>query len=270
MDAIAFEALRRGALDVRAKPALMGDDLRAFEELKEQLALLATVPTVHHPNLATRGQVATGLTVVPSRVVIGVVASTGGPSALAQVLAGMPPNLPASILIVQHLAPGFSPTFTRWLSSTTKLRVALAAEGMTLEEGLVLVAPDDMHLVVRGQKRVGLEPEGPATLLHRPSGNALLSSLAQRFGAATIGVVLTGMGSDGAVGLQQIDAAGGIALVQDASSSVVDGMPASARAAVPAARVHALHDLGGALREAVLELRERSLVGRRVPVGTTR
>lgn len=270
MDAVAFEALRRGALDVRAKPALVGDDLRPLEELKEQLSLLASVPTVHHPNLASRGQAPVGLVGIPSRVVIGVVASTGGPSALAQVLGGLPPNLPACILVVQHLATGFSPTFTRWLATTTKLRVALAEEGMALEEGVVLVAPDDQHLVVRGPRRVGLEPEGPGTLVHRPSGTALMSSMAERLGPAAIGVVLTGMGSDGAAGLRHIDDGGGVVLVQDGPSSVVDGMPASARAAVPSARVHPLDELGGALRQAVLEVRERSLVGVRKPASTAR
>lgn len=265
IDAVAFEALRRGALDVRAKPPLVGDDLRELAELKEQLSLLASVPTVHHPNLAGRGQAPVGLVGIPSRVVIGVVASTGGPSALAEVLADLPPNLPACVLVVQHLAPGFSPTFTRWLATTTKLRVTLAEEGMALEEGVVLVAPDDAHLVVRGPRRVGLEPEGPSTLVHRPSGTALLSTIAERFGPAAIGVILTGMGSDGAAGLRKIDDGGGIALVQDDQSSVVDGMPASARAAVPSARVHPLHQLGGALRQAVLEIRERSLVGVRRP-----
>lgn len=255
---VAFEALRRGALDVQSKPVLVGAD-RGFRRLMDQLVLLASIPTVHHPNMVSRVVPQTAFVGgEPSRAVVGIVASTGGPSALASILHELPASFPAAILVVQHLADGFAPSFARWLRGTTALAVDVADEGALLESGRVLVAPDDAHLLVGSGLRVRLDRESPPREGNRPSGTMLLRSMARRLGPSGVGVILTGMGMDGASGLAELSIAAGGAIVQDAASSIIDGMPRAARDAVPEARVLPLSKIAEAIRGTVADIRDRS------------
>lgn len=163
--------------------------------------------------------------------VVGIVSSTGGPLALQQVLAELPSDFSAAVLVVQHIAAGFSAGLCRWLSTTCALPVRLGQNGELVRPGLVLVAPDDVHLVVSANRRLRLDP-GPPVHHLRPCGDLLLSSLATVYGAAAVAVVLTGMGHDGQEGATAVHAAGGRVLVQDEASSTVFGMP---RAVIEAA-----------------------------------
>jgi two-component system chemotaxis response regulator CheB len=160
---------------------------------------------------------------------VAVGASTGGPAALATVLRGLPAGVPVPIVVVQHIGPGFDAALAAWLDETTPLPVRLAADGQPLAPGEVLVAPAGTHLRLAGA-RVELSA-GPPVGGHRPSATELFASVARGLGPRGLGVVLTGMGSDGAAGLVELRRAGGRVLAQDEASCVVPGMPAAAMAA---------------------------------------
>jgi two-component system chemotaxis response regulator CheB len=153
---------------------------------------------------------------------IGVGASTGGPPVLEAIFERLPADFAVPVLAVQHMAPGFIQGFVSWLDQKLALPVRLAAEGDRATPG-IWFAPDGAHLLLTESLRFAFaeEPEGP----HRPSVDSLLSSLARIAGAEAVGVVLTGMGRDGAAGAAEIRAAGGLVMAQDEASSVVYGMP---------------------------------------------
>jgi two-component system chemotaxis response regulator CheB len=160
---------------------------------------------------------------------VAVGASTGGPAALATILRGLPAGVPVPIVVVQHIGPGFDAALAAWLDETTPLPVRLAADGQPLVPGEVLVAPAGRHLRLAGA-RVELST-GPPVGGHRPSATELFASVGQGLGPRGLGVILTGMGSDGAAGLVELRRAGGRVLAQDEASCVVPGMPAAAVAA---------------------------------------
>ena len=151
--------------------------------------------------------------------------STGGPRALAEVLAGLPADLPCAVLIVQHLPAGFTKSLAERLNQGCALAVAEAKDGDLLSVGRVLVAPGDFHLKVIG-RRVQLDM-GPRRHGVRPSVDTTLETAAQSFGPAILTAILTGMGEDGTEGATAIKAAGGLVLAEDESTCVVYGMPRS-------------------------------------------
>jgi two-component system chemotaxis response regulator CheB len=156
-------------------------------------------------------------------------ASTGGPVAVQTILAGLPANLGLPLLVVQHISPGFTAGLAAWLGVSTGLRVKVAEDGEPLVGGTVYLAPDDRHLTATAsQVRLGADP---AVGGFRPSATVLFESVARSFGAAGLGVMLTGMGEDGVRGLRALRQAGGRVLAQDEASCVVFGMPGSAIAA---------------------------------------
>jgi two-component system chemotaxis response regulator CheB len=161
----------------------------------------------------------------PEVVVIGV--STGGPPALNVLLPALPATFPVPILIVQHMPPIFTKLLAQQLAAKCQLKVVEAEAGMSLEPGVVAIAPGDFHMVIERsgtQHRIALHQEAPENSC-RPSVDPLFRSAARCFGRRTLGVVLTGMGSDGMKGSQAIKEAGGVILAQDENSSVVWGMP---------------------------------------------
>ena len=156
--------------------------------------------------------------------VIGIAASTGGPPVLEQIFSALPSDFEIPVLVVQHIAAGFAQSLVDWLSPLCKIPVRLAIPGSNLESGITIASGE--HLTVRnGKLATSLEPPVSG---HRPSGTVLFRSLAAEFGSSAVGVVLTGMGSDGAVGLQALKQAGGTVIAQDKSSSVIHSMPNSA------------------------------------------
>lgn len=243
-----FRALSLGALDLVEKPEL--GELEAFAAtLRGRLRLLATVPVIRHPRgLRQLPQVEA---VEPQRrvelVVLG--ASLGGPKALAQVLATLPRAFPAPIALVQHMAEGFTPAFTRWLGQETGLQVVEARDGAPLEPGTVTVAPNDRHLRV-GRGRVVLTDEPP---LHgfRPSVTALFDAAAEVYGASVCGVLLTGMGTDGSDGLLRLRQRGALTIAQDESTCAVYGMPRAAIDLGAAERILPLSAISHAIEKAV-------------------
>jgi two-component system chemotaxis response regulator CheB len=158
-------------------------------------------------------------------IVIG--ASTGGPRAISAVVAQLPHDFATPCVVVQHLPGTFTQPFAAQLARHTRLRVEVAEVGSRLEPGVILVAPGSMHLLVRADGRIHLQSPAPKDM-YRPSITLAMASAADAFGAAAVGVVLTGSGDDGADGLKRIRDAGGEGYVQDPHSCIVGSMPARA------------------------------------------
>ena len=233
---LCFRALGSGALEVLAKPTgRSAADVDAWgAQLRQTVHLMAEVPVVRRPStrLAVHPVAEGTFGVAKGRPVdaFGIVASTGGPQAVATILRSLPPSLSFPILVVQHTTPGFSGGLARWLAESTSLAVSLAADGDPCRPGCVYVAPDGWNLeVVAGSptgvriRLVSVDSDG-----HVPSGDRLLASLAAALGPRAGAIVLTGMGEDGAEGLLAVRKAGGVAWAQDEATSAVYGMPQAA------------------------------------------
>jgi len=176
---------------------------------------------------------------------VGLVASTGGPPALARILAAMPGRFAAPILVVQHIATGFEAGLVHWLARGTALAVKLAVHGEPLRPGTVYLAPEGRHLTALAGS--AFLDDGPPVRGFKPSGTALLRSLAREYGAGAVGAVLTGMGDDGVDGLRALRDRGGATLAQGPATSVVYGMPREAAERGAAAEVLEVDDLAAAL-----------------------
>jgi len=170
--------------------------------------------------------------------------STGGPSALVEVLRALPADFPAPVLIVLHLAAPFAAAFGDWLAdqSGREVRYALHGEALSTLAGRVRLAPPDQHLAIQsGRLALNREPERHSC---RPSVDVLFESAARELGASTAACLLTGMGRDGAAGLLELRRAGGLTIAQDEASSIVYGMPREAVRLGAAAHVASLADIG--------------------------
>lgn len=227
---LTFEALQAGALTVIKTPGLA--DVETCNKVVETVRLMSDVPVVHHwgrealkPMPAVPvAQSALDIDDGRSPQMIGIAASTGGPRVLVTVLKPLPTDFPVPILVVQHITGGFATGMAEWLDTETALHVGLASHGDAPQPGTVLLAPDDYHLQVNAKGTVELSREPPYRGL-RPSANYLFRSLARAYGPRAVGVVLTGMGDDGAEGLETLRLAGGLTVAQDEQSCVVYGMP---------------------------------------------
>lgn len=178
--------------------------------------------------------------------VVAMAASTGGPTAFAAVLAELG-GLPVPVLIVQHLHPEFMGGLLEWMSRVSALPVGIAEHGERAKPGHVYLAPGDVHLRLGRRSCLELDPE-PASV-HRPSADILFASVAEQSGPAGVGVVLTGMGDDGAVGLLAIRRRGGHTIAQDEDSSAVFGMPRAAQRIGAVTDLHPLSQLAVAIRQ---------------------
>jgi len=179
--------------------------------------------------------------------VAGICSSTGGPQALQAVLGELPSDFPLPLLVVQHMSAGFTDGLITWLSRSLSPPVRLAGDGERLQPG-VTFAREGVHLRLDGSRRLVLDAAAAADGYLRPSGDVLLRSLAESAGADAAGIVLTGLGRDGAEGLAAMRAAGGVTIAQDENSSVVYGMPHAALQR-GAEFVLGLGEIGAALTE---------------------
>ncbi|MEX0852798.1 MAG: chemotaxis-specific protein-glutamate methyltransferase CheB [Bauldia sp.] len=232
-----MEALRAGALSVVEKPTI--DSPEAYEamarRLCEQFVNLSAVKVVRQRfnAAANRRRVAPTRPPQPAGLggaveVVGVVASTGGPPAIARLLQGLGSAFPAPILVVQHMGAGFMEGYASWLGTVCDLKVVLAKDGEEPVAGRVYVGPGRYHLTHQAGR---LRLVGDWTERgHVPSGDMLFGSLAASVGARGLGVLLTGMGDDGARGLLEMYRAGAYTIGQDRATSAVYGMPAAAKA----------------------------------------
>jgi two-component system chemotaxis response regulator CheB len=155
-------------------------------------------------------------------------ASTGGPQALATLLSDLPTRTTTAIVVVQHMADGFMEGLTHWLDEVCPLPVVLGEHGKRLSPGVVTIAPGAMNLVIHDHLRVTTQIP-PPTQYHVPGIDVTFTSAADAYGSLAAGVLLTGMGRDGATGLKRIRNQGGITIAQDESTSAVYGMPAAAK-----------------------------------------
>ena len=220
----AVEALAAGALDIVSKDKLRldhPDDIWA-QAMRSRLKRLSSIRVSSSPATPTPPPQRTVKSPPRLARVVGIGASTGGPPALAAVLGGLPADFSVPVLVVQHMTPGFIDGLARWLDQKTPIPVRIARAGDAAGPG-VWFAPDDAHLTLSQSMRFALDHETEAA--HRPSVDALLASLARGPGNEAVGVVLTGMGTDGAEGATAIRRAGGLVIAQDEASSVVYGMP---------------------------------------------
>jgi two-component system, chemotaxis family, protein-glutamate methylesterase/glutaminase len=181
---------------------------------------------------------------------IGIGASTGGPPVLQTILSSLPKDFPVPLLIVQHIAPGFVAGLAEWLNQSTALTVQIAAYGIRPQPGHVYLAPDDFHMSVCTSGQIILSKELSVGAV-RPSVARLFGSLADVYGERAIGVLLTGMGTDGAGELKRMRDRNALTIVQDRESSVVHGMPAEAIALGAASRVLPADQIGPALMVAL-------------------
>lgn len=225
----AAAALSAGALDAipKSEVRLTEPDAPAAVALRRRVKRLARTrlrrgPRSASPRLRPRPA---SLADRPIEVV-GICCSTGGPQALHAVLGALSADFPVPLLVVQHMTAGFTPGLIKWLERTIELPVREAVQGDVLRPGATF-ATEGAHLVVDRFRRLALDAATDDGW-HRPSGNVLLRSLAEVFGARAAAMVLTGLGRDGADGLGAVAAAGGLTIAQDEESSAVFGMPRAA------------------------------------------
>lgn len=258
--AATLDALALGASDYVTKPTNLSAPAEALAAVRDQLvpkikALTGrTAPAVvstPRPRAAVRPVVGSGPSREPHVVAIG--ASTGGPDALAAVVEALPAGLPVPVLVVQHMPPVFTRLLAQRLDRVAGVRVREAVDGEPVTPGTVLLAPGDRHLAVRREGnavRVALSDAPPENHC-RPAVDVLFRSVADVFGAHTLGVVLTGMGQDGLRGAEHLVEAGATVWAQDAASSVVWGMPGAVVGAGLATKVLAIGEVAPAVAAAV-------------------
>lgn len=233
---VTMTAFQYGAVDFIQKPTgnIIPDLSSIKEELIKKVKAAAGVKTTRLgfmdiKNITHRSEPEVRLRKSRKIVVIG--ASTGGPRALQHIIPLLPSSLDASILVVQHMPPGFTKSLAERLNMQSMIRVKEAQDGDIVEPGVILIAPGDYHMVVKQQKQNGITVEvialnkGQKVQGVRPSVDVLLNSVASVYGSDALGVILTGMGSDGCVGIRNLKKAGGKAIAEDESTCVVFGMP---------------------------------------------
>ena len=249
--AMTFQALQAGALTVAEKPPGLDhpDHAAVARRLVETVKSMAEVKVVRRWPRRERPALPPRPARPSSRKVqlIAIGASTGGPAALSEILRGLPGDLGVPVLVVQHIAAGFVPGLTEWLEKQTPLTVKLAEAEETARPGVVYVAPDGWQMGVTKDFRIRLT-KAPSLNGFCPSVDYLFRSVAEFHGHSAIGVLLTGMGRDGAEGLLHLRQAGGVSIVQDEESSVVFGMPGEAVRIGAAEFVLAPEEIAGAIR----------------------
>jgi len=189
-------------------------------------------------------KIPTVVTVPDKLVAIG--ASAGGPGALAVILRALPESFPAAIVIVQHIDPAFAVGMAGWLQQQSGLTVKVAQEGDRPQRGTVLMAGTNQHLLFRNRDSLGYVPESPEDVYH-PSIDVFFNSVVRQWRGQAVGVLLTGMGRDGAAGLKAIRDAGWHTIAQDRESSSVYGMPKAAAALDAATEILPIADIAKAL-----------------------
>ncbi len=259
---ITFQAMEAGAIACVEKP--LGRGHAGFEakaaHLLETVKLMSEVKVVRRtarsrpaPLPADHSAPAAQWQRAAAEIkLVGIGASTGGPPVLQTILAALPKDFPAPLLVVQHIARGFLPGMAEWLNQTTGLQIHIASYGTTPLPGHVYLAPDDLHMGIGAAGAIVLTREEPENHL-RPAVSYLFRSLARTCGPHALGVLLTGMGKDGAAELKLMRDKGAITIAQDRDSSVVHGMPGAAIALEGATQVLAADRIAAALMALVAD-----------------
>ncbi|MDB4900142.1 MAG: chemotaxis response regulator protein-glutamate methylesterase [Gemmatimonadetes bacterium] len=262
---LSLEATRSGALMVIAKPQGLqapgfAADRRHLISMVRALAQVKVVRRHGAPlGMSLRATPASSASILASgrtaaTELLAIAASTGGPAALRTILSQLPASLPVPVLVVQHIARGFTAGLADWLAGDSPMPIKVAELGERALAGTVYIAPDDRHLGIRrgpeGDLRIVLD--NTASLgTFRPSATYLFRSCAESVGRGVLALILTGMGDDGVDGLRDVRRAGGRILAQDEASSVIYGMPREAKRAGVVDLVVSLDDAARRIREIV-------------------
>jgi chemotaxis response regulator CheB len=241
-----FEAMAQGALDAVDTPALGIGNLR--ESAARLLAKIDTVSKlIGEKNISFNGKNSRyPLPRAREKWLVAMGASAGGPAALAKVLSGLPENFPAAIVVVQHVDQQFAAGMAEWLNGPSTLPVRVAQEGDRPESGIVLLAATSDHLVLKASDRLGYTAE-PKDYVYRPSVDVFFESVNLCWPGSAVGVLLTGMGRDGALGLKALRDRGHYTIAQDQASSAVYGMPKAAAAVAAAVDILPLERIAAKL-----------------------
>lgn len=241
----AYAAVAAGALEVIGKPEASTE---SRDELVAKVRMLSGVKVITHLRgrrsafpparlvspLTSAAVPPTAPAPAGNNRLFAIASSTGGPQALAAILPRLPADFGCPVVIAQHISEGFAGGLCDWLAPQCKIKVRLAGDGASLLPGIAWIAPSESDLVVVEGARLALQSRPPQAI-YRPSCDALLASAATVFGPAAVGIILTGMGSDGAAGLGRIRDGGGVTLAQDEASSTIFGMN---RVAIERGAVH--------------------------------
>ncbi|MES2758719.1 MAG: chemotaxis-specific protein-glutamate methyltransferase CheB [Pseudomonadota bacterium] len=242
-----FRALGAGALDVTATPELHGADSSLLAKIKTIGKLIRVSANEQGPALAAAPGLPAGS---PIRHLLAIGASTGGPGAIAKILAGWTPVAGTAIVVVQHIDANFAGHFAKWLGEQIAMPVRPIDDGDALEAGVVLVARTNDHLTLSARHRLHYDPN-PLDYAYRPSVDVFFRCIAAHWALDATGVLLTGMGRDGASGLLAMRQAGKATIAQDQASSAVYGMPRAAAELDAAERIMSLENIMGALRSRI-------------------
>jgi len=261
----AFKVLEAGAVDIFLKPRASFE--LDYETLAPELMMKIRILSGVRVFRRTRRDSASGIRASDTEaatkirlpnttvriIVIG--ASTGGPQALQTILTNLPSDFPLPIICIQHISEGFQQGLVDWLSSQCRMNVEIAKAGAVPQPGTIYFPQEETHLKIDSTGRFVLSPEPPFDG-HRPSVTVTMKAVAEYYGNSAVGVLLTGMGKDGAEGLLDIKQAGGITIVQDEASSIVFGMPKQAIELNAAGYIAPLDEIGPMILKFVLQLLE--------------
>ncbi|MGD0886126.1 MAG: chemotaxis-specific protein-glutamate methyltransferase CheB [Thermodesulfovibrionales bacterium] len=221
----AYTAIARGALDLVPKPDV---NLDYSHEFIRKVKLLSTIKVITHIK-GKRDLKTPQKPLMPvlldknSGRIIAIASSTGGPHALLTIFSTLPDELPCPIVVAQHIPDGFAAGLADWFCKSSKLHLKVAEQGELLRAGIIYISPSESHVEVNSAKRISLS-ERYREDIYRPSCDILLSSVARVYGNKSVGIILTGMGHDGATGMKNIHKAGGLTIAQDEETSVIFGM----------------------------------------------
>jgi two-component system response regulator WspF len=247
-----FRAMGAGALDVTATPLLADGAAAADSQLLGKIKTIGKLIRVSQadqpPPYAVTGRAGAGSGAVRHLLAIG--ASTGGPGAIAKVLAGWTPAAGTAIVVVQHIDANFAGHFAKWLGDQVSIPVRVIDDGDALEAGVIQVARTNDHLQLDAGHRLRYSPH-PLDYAYRPSVDVFFHCLAAHWELDATGVLLTGMGRDGAAGLLALRRAGKLTIAQDQASSAVYGMPRAAAEIDAAQRILSLDSIAAALRSRI-------------------
>jgi two-component system chemotaxis response regulator CheB len=216
-----FNCLSRGALDF--VPITPEAEI-CPEELIDKVKTCSKIGVITHPRLKRRDGSSRGIHTRRTYDIVAIAVSTGGPLALQEIMASLPKDYALPGLIVQHIPKGFSDSLVEWLRTQSRVEVVAAEAGDIPSPGCFYVAPCGQHMVVDSEGRLQLMSDDIPHHYHKPSADIMLESVAKYYGNKAIGVILTGMGKDGALGMRAIHLAGGYTIAQNEASSVIYGM----------------------------------------------
>jgi len=257
---LAFDALSAGAVDVVGIPQLVGSELPEHHRFWKKIKNIGHI-TGYGASTASRMKHVRGRDNGDHRALIAIGASTGGPKAVTTVLSALPEDLPAAVVVVMHVDQQFARGMAQWMDGFSKLPVRLVTEGECPRAGEVLLAASNDHLTLDEDQTLHYTPE-PADYPYRPSVDVFFSSLERHWKGDAIGVLLTGMGRDGALGMKAMHKHGWWTIAQDEKSSAIYGMPRAAAEIGAASTILALDEIGSELIRKTGLFRRRKYVER--------